>query len=137
LCLGGRGHGFGEDDGGIVAIRMVRFAIAEGTERGRWIMKNSVYTTAQIADILAPLFAEYNVNKALLFGSYAKGLADENSDIDLCVDSGLHGLDFMVLVDEVSERLDKQVDMFDLTHIKKSSRIEQEINVTGVVIYEK
>jgi predicted nucleotidyltransferase len=100
-------------------------------------MTNTIYSIQQISDTLTPLFAEYNVKKAVLFGSYAKGIADENSDIDLCVDSGLRGLNFMLLVDEIYERLKKEVDMLDVTHIKENSKIGTEIANTGVIIYEK
>jgi predicted nucleotidyltransferase len=99
-------------------------------------MTSDIYTAAQIADILTPLFAVRHVKKAVLFGSYAKGIADENSDIDLCVDSGLRGLDFMLFVDEARERLGKDVDILDISHIKEKSNIENEINKTGVLIYE-
>jgi predicted nucleotidyltransferase len=52
-------------------------------------MNNQTYTVAQIQDLLVPIFREYNIRKAVLFGSYAKGSAKDKSDIDLLVDSGL------------------------------------------------
>jgi len=100
-------------------------------------MEQNIYTISQIRGALTPLFNEYGIKKAILFGSYVKGEANEESDIDFCVDSGLRGLDFMLLVDEMSNLLKKDVDVFDVMHIKKNSRIETEINKTGVVIYEK
>jgi len=100
-------------------------------------MEQNIYTISQIRGALTPLFNEYGIKKAILFGSYVKGEANEESDIDFCVDSGLRGLDFMLLVDEMSNLLKKDVDVFDVTHIKENSRIETEINKTGVVIYEK
>ena len=39
---------------------------------------------------LRPVFSNYNINSAILFGSYAKGSATEKSDVDLLVDSNLH-----------------------------------------------
>jgi predicted nucleotidyltransferase len=100
-------------------------------------MKTTTQTISQITAKLAPVFVAHNVRKAILFGSYAKGFADDRSDVDLCVDSGLRGLDFMVLVDDVNECLKKDIDMFDVTHIKKNSKIDLEIANTGVIIYEK
>jgi predicted nucleotidyltransferase len=100
-------------------------------------MINSIYTISQIADILSPLFERYRVKRAILFGSYANGSAGLKSDVDLCVDSNLRGLDFMLLVDDVNTALNKDVDMFDVTHVKRNSLIDREINETGVVIYEK
>jgi len=86
---------------------------------------------------LIPVFKEYDVNKAVLFGSYAKGAADEQSDVDLLIDSGLRGFAFTGLIEELFERLNKPVDIIDIAHIIKGSKIDREIKETGVVIYEK
>ncbi len=98
-------------------------------------MTDTVYTPQQIKTILQPVFADYNVKKAVLFGSYAKGLADKKSDVDILVDSGLKGLSFVELLEEVSQSLNKDVDLFDITHIIPHSLIESEINKDGVLIY--
>ena len=50
---------------------------------------NTVYTVNEIRTMLSPVFQNYNVKRAVLFGSYSKGLATPKSDIDLLVDSGL------------------------------------------------
>ena len=93
-----------------------------------------------VADIRAqflPVFRKYDVRKATLFGSFAKGPASERSDIDLLVDSGLRGLRFVELLDELSEISGKNVDLLDTTHVQKASPVAREIERTGVVIYEK
>ena len=62
----------------------------------------------------------------------------EKSDIDLMVDSGLKGLSFVGLIESVRMALgEKEIDMFDITHIEKGSLIEREIEQTGVEIYEE
>ena len=83
------------------------------------------------------MFSEYPVKKAILFGSYAKGLAEPNSDVDILVDSGLKGLSFFGLLEDVSTALDKNVDLLDITQIEPDSNIHLEIVKSGVVIYEK
>ena len=75
--------------------------------------------------------------KAVLFGSYSKGTAVPNSDVDLLVDSGLRGLRFVGLLGDVQEAVGKDVDLFDVTHIVPGSVIDREIQSTGVVLYEK
>lgn len=97
-----------------------------------------VYTINQIQSIVTPIFEAQGIIKAVLFGSYAKGEADEQSDIDLCVDSKgeLQGFDFIDLIEQVREKLGKEVDVIDTTHIDKGSKVESEIRSTGVVIYE-
>ncbi len=100
-------------------------------------MSNQIYTIAQLKDLLNPIFEQYNVKKAILFGAYAKGIATENSDIDLLVDSGLHGLSFVGLKEDLCNAVGKEIDVFDVTHIEKDSKVDDEIQKTGIVIYEE
>lgn len=100
-------------------------------------MQKNIYSIEEIQNILVPVFNKHNVKKAVLFGSYAKGKANENSDIDLILDSGLKGLGFVGLIEDIRVSLNKQVDVFDYTHIMPESRISSEINKDGIVIYEK
>ena len=99
-------------------------------------MNKNIYSIKNIQSKLSPVFNVYNIRSAFLFGSYAKGVATEKSDIDLLVDSKLHGLQFFALLEDIREALgEKQVDLFDITHIDSNSAILQEINKTGVKIY--
>lgn len=98
---------------------------------------NNTYTVSQIQDILVPIFREYNIRKAVLFGSYAKGSAKDKSDIDLLVDSGLKGLAFFGLLEDVVNSLGKDVDLLDTSQVISDSDIENEIKATGIVIYKK
>ena len=99
-------------------------------------MSNEIYSQSQIKSILDPIFKTHKVKKAILFGSYAKGLANEKSDVDILVDSGLHGLKFFGLLEDVVNSLDKDVDLIDTSQIISDSKIENEIQKSGVVIYE-
>lgn len=100
-------------------------------------MINRVYSIPEIKDLLMPVFYQYQINKAILFGSYSKNTATEKSDVDLFVDSGLKGLQFVGLSEDIRQALDKEVDVFDVTHIEPASLIDNEIKSTGVVLYEK
>ena len=53
------------------------------------------------------------------------------------VDSGLRGLAYFGLVDEVCESLDCDVDLIDISDIIPDSRVDHEIRSTGIVIYEQ
>lgn len=97
-----------------------------------------VLSVDEIKYRLSPVFKFYNVKKAILFGSYSKGLENEQSDVDLVVDSGLKGLSFVGLIETVKEALHgKDVDVLDISHIIKNSHVEREIMTTGVEIYAK
>ncbi len=100
-------------------------------------MCDTIYSIDDIKSVLSPVFAKHNVKKAVLFGSYVKGLANKHSDVDLLLDSGLKGLKFVGLIEDVRTALDKEVDVFDKTHIIQGSRILSEISKNGVVIYEE
>jgi len=95
-----------------------------------------VYNVEEIKSRLTPVFDANGVRSAVLFGSYAKGLATEKSDVDLLVDSGLKGLDLVGLAEYIREALDdREVDLIDVGYVKKGSRIEDEVRETGIRIY--
>ena len=96
-----------------------------------------VQTVLEIKNKLTPIFDAYGVRSATLFGSIAKGTATEKSDLDLMVDSGLKGLRFVGLMEAVRSAVLLPIDLLDVSHIEKGSRIDREIRETGVVIYEK
>ena len=68
-------------------------------------------------DIIANAFAEQpsadKVNKAYLFGSYARGCADEKSDVDLCIEpaSGFNFFTLGSLATNLEEKLGVDVDI--------------------------
>ncbi len=98
---------------------------------------SEVYTLEQLRHVLVPIFQKNKVRKAILFGSYGKGRATAHSDVDLHVDSGLRGLAFFGLMDDVCESLECKVDLIDTCDVIPDSRVEREIRDTGVVIYEQ
>lgn len=47
-----------------------------------------IYTIEEIKDIVAPIAKFYGIKEVYLFGSYARGEATTDSDIDLCIEKG-------------------------------------------------
>lgn len=94
-----------------------------------------VYTIPELQELLTPIFRQNGVKQAVLFGSYAKGHATAKSDIDLLVGSGLRGVVFFGLLEDVATAIDAPVDLLDVSQIEKSSRIGREIRENGVTIY--
>mgnify|MGYP001101776963 FL=1 len=92
---------------------------------------------SDIRTILAPIFDNYGISRAVIFGSIAKGISTEKSDLDLLVDSNLRGLRFVGFMEAVRQATGMPVDIFDVSHIEKGSKIDHEIRNTGVTIYEK
>ena len=96
-----------------------------------------VRNVSDIQTALTPVFDDYCISRAVLFGSIAKGTATEKSDLDLLVDSKLHGLKFVGFMEAVCQAVGMPVDVLDVSHIEKGSRIDRELSSTGVTIYEK
>lgn len=96
-----------------------------------------VQSLSEIQACLLPVFISYGISRAVVFGSVAKGTATEKSDLDLFVDSRLHGLQFVGFMEAVHQAAKMPVDVFDIAHIEKGSKMEREIRATGVTIYEK
>ena len=100
-------------------------------------MKQSeVRTKEDVIRILAPVFERNGSRRAVLFGSFVRGEQVEQSDIDILVDSGLHGLDFFGLLEDVCTAVDRPVDMIDVQDLRKDSDMAKEIQRTGILIYE-
>lgn len=102
-------------------------------------MTSNLISVKTIMKKTAPIFEKYPINKAILFGSYAKGDATINSDVDLYIDTNgkLRGLDFVGLLEILVNTLEMDIDLIDKSHIEQDSLIMQEIENGGMVIYEK
>ena len=48
-------------------------------------MTKTIFSLDEIKEKLAPIATEYGVNKILLFGSYSKGTANSESDLDFYI----------------------------------------------------
>ena len=51
-------------------------------------MRDQIYSVGDLRAIIAPIAARHGVERIYLFGSYARGEATKNSDVDLRVDKG-------------------------------------------------
>ena len=82
-------------------------------------------------------FADKPVKKIYLFGSYARGEADENSDVDLLIDWDYTqhiGFNYGIWHEEIQEVLKKDVDFVSVDFI--SPYIEKYVNNDKIMIYE-
>lgn len=102
-------------------------------------MSNKIYSIDELKTILAKILKDTVVEKAILFGSYAKNCPTKTSDIDLIIDSNgkLLNINFYGLLEELVEQLNKNIDLFEITEIQKDSDIYKNIQKEGVVLYEK
>ena len=70
-----------------------------------------------------------------LFGSYAKGYADEKSDVDLCVSTSLTGFDFIGLSEDIRRVLHKKIDLIRFNTLGNNLELINEILKDGIKIY--
>ena len=102
-------------------------------------MDTRIYTINDIKKLLGEILRQTDVERAILFGSYAKNNQTKTSDIDILIDSKgkIKGLKFYALIDIIKETFDKDVDVIEKAEVDEGSEIEREIEQTGVVVYEK
>ena len=92
----------------------------------------------EIKSYIMPVVEKYPIEKVILFGSYARGDANDSSDVDLVVESGgkLHNSKIFSLGGDLLMTLPVRVDVYDILEIKESSPLYSGIREDGIVIYE-
>lgn len=97
-----------------------------------------IITIEYIKQKLNSLFnKEYNgkIEFCYLFGSYAKGYAKEDSDVDLCISTTLTGLDFAGLSESIRNTLNKRVDLIRFNNLQSNLELTYEIMKDGIKIF--
>jgi predicted nucleotidyltransferase len=88
--------------------------------------------------IVRDYFSGKPVIKAYLFGSYSRGEADRNSDVDILVDLDYTkhiGLGFVTMQSELQQKLKKKIDLISSKALSKY--IKPFIEKEKVLIYER
>ena len=99
-------------------------------------MSNKVYTIEELKKKISKILSVFPVEKAILFGSYAKGEADSKSDVDLVIKlNELDGFLFYGILETLVTSLKKDVDLIEQREIIQGGKVDKEILKTGVVIY--
>ena len=91
-------------------------------------MRDQIYSVGDLRAIIAPIAARHGVERIYLFGSYARGEATKNSDVDLRVDKGnLRGM--------FEDSLGKDLDL--LTTGSLDQRFLDQIAGEEIVLYDR
>ena len=90
-----------------------------------------------IKKVIIPIAKDYGVKRIYLFGSYAKGTANEKSDVDLLVEKGkpMSLLKLSGMRQSVQDALQLSVDVVTTTGIEED--FHKEIAGTEILIYEE
>lgn len=94
--------------------------------------EHGLLSVEKIKSLLIPVLKEHNISFCYLFGSYARGEAKENSDVDLLVDTPLTGMEFFRLVEQIRITLNKRIDLLRLEDLSKDNPIILEILKDGI-----
>ena len=72
-----------------------------------------IYTLDEIKEKTIPIAVKYGVSRMSLFGSYARGEATDESDVDLLINKGgIKGLiDFVDFIHDLEQSLNCNVDV--------------------------
>jgi hypothetical protein len=79
---------------------------------------------------VAPVAEKYKLKAVYVFGSYARGEAREDSDVDLLIDdtdSGLRGLAYGGLCYDLEEALEKEISFVTIDSLEQPARHKSDI----------
>ncbi|MDD4184363.1 MAG: nucleotidyltransferase domain-containing protein [Candidatus Izemoplasmatales bacterium] len=111
------------------------YILSRLTEYGRIDEEKGILSLKDIRDTVNDILQNYEVEYCYLFGSYSKGNARENSDVDLLLASSVSGLDFYGLVEKLRTRLHKKVDLLTVDQLKDNFQLINDILKEGIKIY--
>lgn len=89
-----------------------------------------IYTLDEIGRRIRPVAEKYHLRAIYIFGSYARGDAREDSDIDLLIDAtgaGLRGLAYGGLYQDLADALEKPIDMVTMSSLEQPVRHKSDI----------
>ena len=100
-----------------------------------------IYTHEQIAKIIEPVAKKYQLPAVYLFGSYARGQATEQSDIDLLVDTAGTNLTSLfslgALYNDLEAVLGKPFDLVTLNSLTQRAQLPSQERFYHTVWKEK
>ncbi|MDC8001908.1 nucleotidyltransferase family protein [Aequorivita todarodis] len=93
-------------------------------------------TIENLKQRIVPLLKKHNIVRAGVFGSYAKGINSESSDVDILVelDKEMSLLDFIRIKMDLESLLDKKVDLVEYKALKprlKNRILSEELRIYG------
>ena len=95
------------------------------------------YSLDEIKEKTVPIAIDYGIKSMSIFGSYARGEADDESDVDICIDKGevKSLIKYFMFVDELEKSLGCHVDVVT-TGIEDKVFLEK-IEREGILLYER
>lgn len=114
---------------------MYQYMLEKIQELNKIDEEHGVLSIEMIKKATADVCSEYLVDYCYLFGSYAKGTANEKSDVDLLISTSIKGLSFYELIEKLREQLHKKVDVLDLKQLLNNESLLNNVLKEGIKIY--
>ena len=97
-----------------------------------------IYTVQEIQSRVMPVAQKYGIKAVFLFGSYAKGTATEDSDIDLLIDTSGTALRSLLslgaLYNDLEAVLEKKIDLITIRSLEQRTQMPSEAAFREAVI---
>ena len=100
-----------------------------------------VYTLDELYERIAPVAKKYGLKAVYVFGSYARGEATENSDIDLLIDTTGTNIKSLLhlasVYSDLEDALQKEIDLITVSSIEQQAMMPSEIRFREAVLKER
>ena len=100
-----------------------------------------IYTVQEIQSRVMPVAQKYGIKAVFLFGSYAKGTATEDSDIDLLIDTSGTALRSLLslgaLYNDLEAVLEKKIDLITIRSLEQRTKMPSEAAFREAVMKER
>ena len=100
-----------------------------------------IYTIEEIKRRVLPVIQKYNIPALYLFGSYARGEATEESDLDFLVDTTGTRLTSLLSLGELycdlEEIFQKEIDLVTMRSVMQNIQTESDRSFRDVVMKER
>ena len=95
-----------------------------------------VFTVEDIRERIIPIVVKYGIDSFSLFGSYARGEATDDSDLDFAMDDGdLKGLQYVSLVLDLEDEFNCHVDV--ISKCSSNKNFLNKIKKDELILYER
>lgn len=100
-----------------------------------------IYSFVEIKNRVIPIIQKYNIPAMYLFGSYARGDANENSDLDFLVDTAGTRLTSLLSLGELycdlEDAFGKHIDLVTVRAIMQNNKMESDFDFRETVLRER
>ena len=90
-----------------------------------------IYTLEEISRRVRPVAEKYKLKAVYVFGSYARGEAREDSDVDLLVDTDGAGIASLLtlggLFSDLEDTLEKEISLVTLDSLEGPCRVKSDL----------